>query len=300
MMTWAVFAFIAGLLWSIVSIFEKHIIGHEYHDPIAATVIKTYVTFAIFSCGSFFAGKDITSDISLIIPSIISGIILSVAVFFYYQSLTSGDVSRVVPVYSTAPIFTLFFGAIFLQEQLALIDYVAIFTIAAGSMVMGMEQTKRKLNIDYAVLMALCVAFFSSIRTVLMKQPVDAVSIWPLLFWIGIGGLIFATPLLILHYSRIEAYNEQQARRGIRHFVIADILDAFGHLSIFIAIGLGSVSLVMAVLHTKSLILFLVASVINAIWPNFINENISRTILAKKAVGTALIIMGALMIVLSK
>lgn len=297
MLSWVTFALIAGTLWSIVSIFEKHIIGHEYHDPIAATVIKTYVVFAIFSCGSFFAGKDITSDLSLVIPSLISGMILSVAVFFYYKSLQSGDVSRVVPIFSTAPIFTLFFGAIFLKEHLSMIDYVGILTIAIGSMTMGMEQVKRKLKIDHAVLMALIVAFFSSMRTVIMKNPVDAVSVWPLLFWVGFGGLLFATPLLVIHYKRIEAYNEFQARRGIWHFVIADILDALGHVSLFIAIGLGSVSLVTGILHTKALIIFLVASIINAIWPNFINEKISRTILAKKAAGTALIILGAIMLV---
>jgi transporter family protein len=297
MMTWAIFALITGVLWSVVSIFEKHIIGHEYHDPIAATVIKTYVVFAIFSCGSFFAGKDITSDMSLIIPSLISGMILSIAVFFYYRSLQSGDVSRVVPVFSTAPIFTIFFGAIFLHEHLSAIDYIGVLTIAGGSMAMGMEQVKHRLKIDHAVLMALTVAFFSAMRTVIMKNPVDAVSVWPLLFWVGFGGLIFATPLLIIHYQRIEEYNELQARRGIWHFVIADVLDAFGHVSLFIAIGLGSVSLVTGILHTKALIIFLVASIISAIWPNFINEKISRTILAKKTLGTALIILGALMLV---
>lgn len=297
-MTWAFFALLTGVLWSIVSIFEKYIIGHEYHDPIAATVIKTIVIFVIFSCGSFFSGQDITSNIWLIIPSLISGAILSVAVFFYYKALVDGDVSRVVPVFSTAPIFTLFFSAIFLQENLAMIDYIGIFTIASGSMIMGMEQTKRKLKIDHAVLMALAVAFFSAIRTVLMKNPVDEISVWPLLFWVGIGGLIFATPLLIIHYKRIEAYNERQARRGIQHFIIADILDALGHLSLFVAIGLGSVSLVMAILHTKALIIFLSAAIISAIWPNIINETISKTVLAKKAAGTALIILGAMMIVL--
>lgn len=298
MMTWAFFALLTGVLWSIVSIFEKYIIGHEYHDPIAATVIKTIVIFVIFSCGSFFSGQDITSNIWLIIPSLISGAILSVAVFFYYKALVDGDVSRVVPVFSTAPIFTLFFSAIFLQENLAMIDYIGIFTIASGSMIMGMEQTKRKLKIDHAVLMALAVAFFSAIRTVLMKNPVDEISVWPLLFWVGIGGLVFATPLLIIHYKRIEAYNERQARRGIQHFIIADILDALGHLSLFVAIGLGSVSLVMAILHTKALIIFLSAAIISAIWPNIINETISKTVLAKKAAGTALIILGAMMIVL--
>jgi uncharacterized membrane protein len=298
MMTWAIFALIAGVLWSIVSIFEKHIIGHEYHDPIAATVIKSYVIFALFSCGSFFAGKGITNDLSLIFTSLLGGIALSIAIFFYYKSLVGGDISRVVPVFSTAPFFTLILAGIFLHEQFAMIAYAGVFAIAAGSMIMGMEESQRNIKIDHAVLMALGVAFFSSLRTVLMKNPVDAVSVWPLLFWIGLGGLAFATPMLIVHYHRIEAYNEKQARRGLSHFVVADIMDALGHLSLFIAIGLGSVSLVTAILHTKSLIIFIAASIVGAIWPNFINEKISRPILAKKAAGTALIIFGALLIVL--
>lgn len=297
MMTWAIFALLTGVLWSVVSIFEKHIIGHEYHDPIAATVIKSYVIFAIFSCSSFYAGKDISSDLRFVIPSLASGMMLSIAVFFYYKSLASGDVSRVVPIFSIAPIFTLLFGAIFLHEYLNIIDYVGVLTIAGGSMVMGMEKFQKKLKIDHAVLLALGVAFFSAARTILMKVPIDAISPWPLLFWIGLGGILFTTPMLIIHYRRVEAYNAMQARRGIKHFVIADILDAIGHLTLFVAVGLGSVSLVMAILHTKSLILFLVASIINAVWPDYINESISRTILAKKAAGTALIILGALMLV---
>jgi uncharacterized membrane protein len=163
---------------------------------------------------------------------------------------------------------------------------------------MGMEHKDRRFKLNHAALLAVGVAFFSSIRSTLVKEPANEITIWPMLFWIGLGCAVTSAPFLIIHYARIESFHERLARKGIRHFIIGDVLDALGSLCLFIAIGLGPVSLVAAIVHAKAFIVFLVALIGSAFFPSLVSEPLSRNILAKKALGTLVIVFGVLMILL--
>ncbi len=295
-MSWIFFAFAAGILWTIVNIIDKYIIGHEYHDAVVATVVKSLIAFIIFSAASFFSGMDLELPLASITIAMISGAALSIAILFYYKSLQTGDISTVTPIFATTPLFVLLIGSIFLGERFHFSAYVGVISIAIGAAIMGMERKDHHFKLNAAVLLAVGVAFFSSIRTVLIKGPADEFTIWPLLFWIGLGSAIASLPLLVIHYPRIESFHERLARKGIKHLLVGDVLDALGTLCLFIAIGLGPVSLVSAIVHAKAFIIFLVALIGSAFFPSLITEPLSRQVLAKKALGTLVIVFGVLMI----
>ncbi len=297
-MSWVLFAFCAGLLWTIVNVIDKYIIGHEYHDATVATVVKSLIILVIFSSASFFSGTDLNIPLPFITLSVLSGAALSIAILFYYQSLKTGDISTVTPIFATAPLFILLIGSIFLGERFPLSAYIGVCSVAIGAAVMGMEHKNNRFKLNRAAILAMGVALFSSIRSVLVKEPANEITIWPMLFWIGIGCVITSLPFLIIHYKRIESFHERLARRGIRHFIVGDALDALGSLCLFIAIGLGPVSLVSAIVHAKAFVVFLIALMGSAFFPSLISEPLSRPILAKKALGTLVIVFGILMILL--
>lgn len=297
-MSWILFAFAAGLLWTIVNVIDKYIIGHEYHDATVATVVKSLIVLIIFSSASFFSGSNLNIPLPFIILSMLSGTALSIAILFYYQSLKTGEISTVTPIFATAPLFILLIGSIFLGERFPLSAYIGVCSVAIGAAIMGMERKDNRFKLNRAAMLALGVALFSSVRSVLVKEPANEITIWPLLFWIGLGCAITSLPLLILHYRRIESFHERLARKGIRHFIVGDVLDALGTLCFFIAIGLGPVSLVAAIVHAKAFIVFLVALIGSALFPSLVSEPLSRPILAKKALGTLVIVFGVLMILL--
>lgn len=297
-MLWIILALSAGLLWTGVSIIDKYVIGHEYHDPIAAATIKNLIIFAIFSVATFLSATEITTDPSLIIPSLIGGICMGIAILLYYQSISRGDVSNIVPVFSVAPLFTLALGAYFLHERFPLSTYAGIVSIVFGAILLGLKDKGKRLIIDKAVLLAVAVAFFSSLKTVITKIPIDIVGAWSILFWIGGGALLVAIPLIIYNYDRIEAFQVVQTRIGLRHFIIADIFDATGHLLFLLALALGSASIITGVLHIKPLLTFFISVVMGVFFPQILREELNKRLVVKKFIATLLIVAGVTFILL--
>lgn len=296
-MTWIFFTLLAGFIWTVVNIFDKHIIGHECRDPIVAIVVKSYTLFTVFAIAAFLSGASIAIPEPLVWISLITGAVLSTGIYFYYASIRRADVSKVVPIFSTAPLFTLLLGAVFLGERFTLLIYIGIALIVIGAITISAKHLRHHITFDRAALLALCVAGTSAIRSVLIKYQTDQVTIWPLLFWIGLGCMIVATPLLIEHWSHIKIHSKKHFQHGVKYLIITDIFDALGCLSLMIAISLGPVSLVTAILHTKPLIVFVTATVLSVFWPKFLHERMTPRILAKKIVGTLLIVGGALLVI---
>jgi drug/metabolite transporter (DMT)-like permease len=229
--------------------------------------------------------------------SIIAGALLSATFYFYYASIRASDVSTVVPVFSTAPLFTLLFGFLFLGERFGLSAYIGIACIVLGAVTISAKHLRRHLTFDRAALLAFGVAIASAARSALIKYPAEQTTIWPLLFWIGLGSALAATPIFIWHYGHINIHSKRRFRIGMEHLLIIDLFDALALLSLMIAIGLGPVSLVTAILHTKPLIIFVTATVLSVFFPRYLHERITTRILSKKIAGTLLIIMGAMLIV---
>jgi uncharacterized membrane protein len=296
-MSWIIFTLLAGFIWTIVNILDKHIIGHECRDPIVAIVIKSYTLFAVFAIASFLSGSDIMIPGPFIWISLLAGVFLSAGIYFYYSAIRKADLSKVVPVFSTAPLFTLILGALFLGERFELLTYLGIAFIVIGAITISARHLRHHLTFDRAALLALGVAAASAIRAVLVKYPAEQVTIWPLLFWIGLGSVIVATPLLIEHYGHIKIHSKKRFLHGVEHLIYTDVLDAIGFLCLMIAIGMGPVSLVTAILHTKPLMVFVMATVLSVFWPKFLHERMTRRIMAKRIVGTLLIVGGALLVI---
>lgn len=296
-MSWIFLALLSGFIWTVVNIIDKHIIGHECRDPIVAIVIKSYTLFSVFAIITFLSGADIMISGPLIWITLVAGATLSAGIYFYYSSIRKADISKVVPIFSTAPIFTVILGALFLGERFELLTYFGVAFIVIGAITISTKHLRHHITFDRAALLALGVAVVGAIRSVLVKYTADITTIWPLLFWIGLGSAIVATPILIEHYGHIKIHSKKRFRMGIKHLILVDILDASAYLVFYIAISLGPVSLVTAILHTKPLMVFVSATVLSIFLPKFLHERMTPRILTKRIVGTLLIVGGALLVI---
>lgn len=295
-MSWLLFTLLAGILWTIVNVVDKHIIGHEFRDPILAIVLKSFVIFVVFTCTTLIVGQPVMIGRTLIILGIVIGILVSAGVYFYYGSLNKGDVSKVVPIFSTAPLFTLLLGAIFLGERFAIPTYFGIILIVFGAITISAKHMKHRFALETATLFAAGVAVTSAVRSMLVKMATQEVTIWQILFWIGIGMLLVAIPMFIWHYHHIKIQSKKRFRHAVEHLLVVDFFDALGFLFLMIAISLGPVSLVTAILHTKPLLVFIIATTLSVFFPSYLHERMTASVLAQKVAGTLLIVGGALLV----
>ncbi len=296
-MSWIAFTLLGGGIWTVVNIIDKHIIGHEFRDPILAIVTKSYVIFTVFLGATLISGSPIMLGWDAVIPSFLAGAFSSLGIFCYYTSLRKGEVSKVVPIFSTAPLFTLALGAVFLGERFTSLTYLGIALIVIGAITISAKRVRHHLSLDKVAAYAIGVAAITSVRSILVKVATEGGTIWPVLFWIGLGSALTITPVLIIHFSHIKVRSKKRFRLGLEHLIVLDFFDALGFLCLMIAVGLGPVSLVTAILHTKPLMVFVLATILGIFFPKYLKEKFTPRILAQKIVGTLLIVGGALLVI---
>ena len=297
MTLWILFALGAAILWTLVNLADKYIIGHECRDPLIATTTLSTIHFTVFSLVAVFTRTELHTDPLVLFYAFMIGALITITNFLYYRSLSGGDVSKVVPLFSTAPLFALILGAVFLGERFSPHAYVGVTLITIGAVVISMKRLKHHLALEPIAFAALAVALASAIRSVLFKSAGVHATTWELLFWIGVFTLVTAIPLILAHHVHLSDFKNTLFRKGFEHFLITDTLNALGFLSLFVALSLGPITLVTAILHTKPLVVFVLAMAIDVLWPSILREKMTKRLVLQKTIGTILIVIGAFLVI---
>ena len=289
-MSWVLLALGAALLWTAVNIIDKHVLSHELHDPILATVCSSTALFCLFTIVSLFHG-------SIALPAttrgiaVFAGICYSIAILLYYEAISKEEVSRAMPVFGLIPIFVAILAFFLLGETFTTLTYLGIGLIVIGAILVSL----RKLDFHFktAFFMAVVSSLFFAFRNVSTKVATLHNSIWAILFWIGIGGGFVTILLLVAHHPHIR----KRAKLGIKYLIIVGILMAVAFFAFTFAITTGPVSLVSALIQTQPVFVFFAATLLSRYWPGFIYEKISKDILLQKSLAIIMIVIGALLIV---
>lgn len=288
---WFTLALLTAVIWTIVDLFDKYVIDHELRDPILATIFNGVGIFIIFTIISSFFGMD-DLPLSIIILAVIAGALYSAAILLYFEGMRKEDVSLAAPLLSTAPLFVLMFATFFLDERFTTMKYVGIFLIVAGAMLISFKSLKGKDILNHSAGLVIGAAAMVGLRNTLMKHVTLVASVWSVLFWVGVGGMLMTLLIFAMHHPHIK----RRWNLGIRHLLIIGAFSATGYFFLTLAIASGPASLVSAIIATKPLLVFLVATTISIIYPRFISEKITKGILLQKSVATILIVLGGVLL----
>lgn len=283
---------IAALIWTAVNVIDKYIIGKEIRDPYLATVIQGIVAFILFGIFSIIWGSFYLLSINMILWSVLAGIFYSLAILFYYLALEKVEVSRFAPVLSSIPIFVLIFAFIFLNERLLPIHYLGIVFIVFGAAIISYKKVKGKVQLGLGIFLTVFSAILFAIRSTILKYVETSHDIWSIAFWLGIGCFITSIIIFACHHPHIK----KKSKKGIGHLYIIHSLRTAGFLLYFVAISIGSVSLVTALVEIKSVLIFLIATFLTFFFPKIIKEKISLEIAAQKVIAIVIIIIGVILI----
>lgn len=127
-------AALTAFIWGVVPFLEK--IGLSSAEPTAAYVIRSFGVFIgvvmtiIISPHIPSIGKmGIKTIVFLVLAGFLAGFLAQVIL---YKALKIGEISRVIPIASCAPLFTFFLGWIFLGEEVTLSKILGVFLILGG------------------------------------------------------------------------------------------------------------------------------------------------------------------------
>jgi drug/metabolite transporter (DMT)-like permease len=300
-MLWLFLVTTSYFLLAVVLLIDKHLLTASLPKPkvytfyigISWTFVLLFIPFVNFYI----------PPAKQIIISLLSGIAFIHGVFWLNKSLLQFEASRVAPaVGAFMPLFT--FAIIsFLpleKEVLSHLEIIAFFILILGSLLISLEKGKF-INLK-SLKISLISAFLFSLSFVLAKYVYLNQKFWNGFIWTKIGGILMAILFFIFSREvREEILKKRQVlpKKNIALFLsnqaIGAISNIFQNWAIAI-VPLYYVAMIQALQGMQYAFLLILAALVSFKFPNFLKEEVSRSIIFQKIVAIVLIAMGLMLI----
>lgn len=294
-MFWIYIALFAYLINAVTFIVDKYILALPVQKPYSyafwVAILSTPIIFL-----AFVFPIQIHSLFFLNI-ALLSGAAFFIGLISLYKAIEKSDVSVAsTQTFTFTPIFTYMFASFFLEETLPNGSTLGILLLIPGIFLLGKHGTKQNKNI---LKYALTGGLFFGLSFTLLKWTFMASDLITGIFWTRIGLISAALISLLNPRIRKEISSSfQKSTSSLKMTLIGNkLLGTVGFLLLYISIGLGSVSLVNALLGFQFLFIFVIALLLRNKVPS-LKEDLERRILIQKLIGFALIITGFIVIVL--
>ncbi len=292
-MLWLPLVIIAALFHSGNNIIDKYVINHELRDPYIGSFFWGIFALLLFCSVSLIYGEITLNPLAIGI-GLLSGFIYSINTFFYYKTISKEEISRVIPALSLSPVFVAIIAFFVLNEVLSVSNYIGVSLIFLGTIVVSLRHFDWKVLKNVSFRTALIISMLFAVKNVSNKFIAGDVSLFAILFWIGIGAGILAVIFRIFHHPHLK---KKMEKSGSHHLMISSGMSVIGSILFTIAIIYGPVSLVTFVHKIQIIFVFLFSTILDIFKPNFLEEQISKIIIAQKATAILLILAGSYLLV---
>jgi len=232
----------------------------------------------------------------------ISGMLRVGAMSALLYAMKKEDISRIMPLASTAPIFVAVMAAAFLGESLKYTQWLAIAVVVSGAILIsfkrGEDGAARFHASSFFLVIGSSVLFATS--DVFNKYTLDFISYWNS----SSLSFLFTSLAFIVMCLRRDVLRQIAGMARPWHIsagvALNEVAAMFSLVLGFWAIQNGPVSLASTVFNTKPLFVFIYALILGRLSPGFLLDSVGdRRGLAIKGAATLLIVAGIAIIVLA-
>ncbi len=230
-----------------------------------------------------------------------SGILLVLYLIPYFKALAIDDASRVVPLFQVVPVMVLILSFIFLNEKLSWEQFFGFLLIVFGGFILGSEKIengifKTRKSFWYMMISSM---LYASIG-VLFKIASYEGNFWITLAYQTIGAGIGSIFLLLVKKYRTE-FIKQVKNISLKTWGVLslnEICNALANIAYAYAITLAPIALVTVAGGVQPVFLLVGGVFLSRLFPQFIKEDISRSVLGIKFICVLFIFAGLYLIYL--
>ena len=135
---WQMWALLSACFAALTAIFAKIGIagvGSDFATLLRTVVILTTLAFIVIATGQWQPLGSVSSKSYVFI--VLSGLATGASWLCYFRALKLGDAARVAPLDKMSVVLVAIFGAMFLGERLAMINWFGVALIAAGAVLVA-------------------------------------------------------------------------------------------------------------------------------------------------------------------
>jgi drug/metabolite transporter (DMT)-like permease len=233
-----------------------------------------------------------------ILTAIASGLIRSMAVYIMLYNLSREQVSQVIPVVYTYPIFVAIIAVFLLGETLNFTGWLAIVIVVAGSVMVSINSSPsgdNAIRIDLLLKLFLASLLFA-VADVTGKYALDYMSPWNM-YWLtsfcmtGVFFIISVRPDVVRNLVTMK-----NKASTLVITIINETLAPVGLALSLSALKRGPVSLVSTIVGTRPMFVLLFAFIVSRIAPSFLQLDTGKKMIVLRIIATAMIVGGLAMI----
>jgi drug/metabolite transporter (DMT)-like permease len=290
-MSWVLFAVLAQAVWASAIILDKIIRTKFIKDSVFLVALFGVFDFVPFLFVIPFVNLSVPNS-SALIAALVAGALMTVALAPYVKSLAFEEASRVTLLWLTGPIFVLLMAHLFLGERLTINSYIAFVLLLVGGVLISIKKIEGIFKLSTAFWLMLFSAFLFAVSDILIKFVYSTQSYWNGAIWVGLGTPI-GSAALVMFFRRRFFLNIKKISNASLALVMSSAISGFmGRLLYFLAIMLGSVSIVAVIGGFEGLFVLLYALLLSIWLPKILKEEISKKILLTKVVAIFFMISG--------
>ncbi len=297
-MNWINIAVLSAATMAVVHIFDSHLLSKRipsvraYLLPVGSfQLLFGYVLFTMF---------PLPEGISIwpVLVALTGAAFRISAMIIMFETLKKEEVSKVVPVIYTYPIFVAILAMPLLGESLIYLEWLAIVIVVAGAILVSVKKSPTGSHTWPVKLLFFLFgsSLLFALSDVSSKYALVSISFWNMawLSTFSMGGIMMLISLRP-HIIR-QLLNLKQRNLSIGLLVFTSLLAQVGTVLLFVAIESGPVSLVSTVVSTRPLFVLLFAIVLSRLSPMFLDWHATKSILGLRIVATIMIVGGIIII----
>jgi len=217
------------------------------------------------------------------------------------QVMRSEEVSRIIPVVHTFPIFVAILAVPLLGETLGYVEWLGIFMTVAGAVLISIRRDTGGQGAPFRKSFALLIgsSLLMGVANTASKYALDYISFWNMY---SISAICMGTVFLLLSLRPQvlkELRDMKERNLALLLITLNECIAITGIILSFWAMEQGAVSLVSTIMSIRPFFVFTYALVLSRVFPAVLEERLSRGITIIKIISIGLIIGGVTLLTLS-
>jgi drug/metabolite transporter (DMT)-like permease len=297
------FGSLGFLILAVVFIFDKYILSEEKLPAIVFAFVTCIFTAVVFLLVPF--GVSSLSGLDWLI-ALFAGMTFGLALWTSFTAIEKTEVSHIGPLQGAMiPLIVVFLSRTFLTELITAQQLIAIFILAAGSLLISFEKSKKHSGWHLGFVWGLAASLFFAASHVSSKYIYDIYGFYSGLVWtrgaIGLFGVtLFLSPIVRKYIlsSRQKKKLKKKVKKTheITLVVVSRVLAVVAVLLIQYATAIGKVSIVNALHGVQFGGLVLLVALLSKFYPKLFKEYYAKGELKLELVAVVIITFGLVLL----
>jgi uncharacterized membrane protein len=298
---WVTMAILSTVVLGAVNIIDSHLVSKRMPSLRAFLLAAGICSLTLGLIFLRFFPLQSGIGIRPLALSVVSGTARTLSVLIVLYTLRMEEVSRVIPMASTYPIFVAVIAMPLLGEALGFLEWMAIIVVVAGAVIVSIRQSPGGSTtwLGKAFFMLIIASLLIAVANVASKYALTYISFQNMYF---ITVLCMAGIFILVSFRpRIfkELLGMKQRNSAIALVLLDESMVVIGIVLMFWAMETGPVSLVSAITSSRPIFVLIYALILSRTLPMFLEWQSGKLMLAIRIVAVALIVGGISIIYLS-